>query len=82
MDEKPWWRDPRALPPSTKLDRYFEGVKPQGLVFAGVLLVAFGLLATFFPDTVPITMTAFGGALIGQVVMFLRKERRQAISGP
>lgn len=77
MDEKPWWRDSRQLPPTTALDRYLGGVSPRGLIFAGVLLVAFGVLAIAFPDAGPMSMMAFGGALLGQGVVLRRREVRE-----
>lgn len=76
MKDKPWWRDARQLPPPTALDRYLGGVTPRGLIFAGVLLVLFALVTLVFPAGMPISMTAFGGALIGQGVVLRRNELR------
>lgn len=82
MDGKPWWRDSRQLPPTTALDRYLGGVSPRGLIFAGVLLVLFGLMAIAFPDAVPVSMMAFGGALLGQGVVLRHRELREPASSP
>lgn len=82
MDAKPWWRDSTQLPPTTSLDRYLGGVRPRGLIFAGVLLVMFGVIGIVFPDAGPLSMMGFGGALLGQGMVLRRKELRDARPSP
>lgn len=79
MSEKPWWRDSRQLPPfpSTRLDRYFGGVSPTGLIFAGTLLMTAGVLAILLPDPSPLSLLAFGAGLLGTGILLRRKELRE-----